>query len=495
MLFRKLPTATAATALMLSAGGAWADVSAEQVWQAWLKQYETYGYTVTTEDLAQSGDTLVAKGVLLHSDIDGSSMDLTIPEVSMRETGDGTVEVSFSKELNGTAITKVEGEPTLKMNMAMRQADMLVTVSGTPEALNYAFTMPEFVAEMDQTVMDDAAPVPVKVWLSMTGGKGSYDVIENAGQTISSQAALGGMRMTASGADPETGGTFAMEFDLSDIAYNSNAVMPAGVTLDKLDEALAAGAQVALDFGYGKSTGKITADSEDGPVELTSQAESGMVKLEMSGQTLRYAGKGENVKIDANLAAMPMPVSATMATTEVDFALPAGPADVAQPLIGKVVLQDLAVSDSLWALFDPMKQLPHDPATLIVDLSGTGRATTSLFSPQVAEMPMPPIQIETLDINALRLDLAGAELTGTGALSFDNAMGLPMPKGKIDLRLAGANGLMNTLSAMGLLPEDQAMFARMMLGLYAVPTGDDEMTSTIEFREGGEVLANGQRIQ
>jgi hypothetical protein len=33
---------------------------------------------------------------------------------------------------------------------------------------------------------------------------------------------------------------------------------------------------------------------------------------------------------------------------------------------------------------------------------------------------------------------------------------------------------------MGLIPEDQAMMPRMMLGMFATPVGDDMLTSTIE---------------
>jgi hypothetical protein len=67
--------------------------------------------------------------------------------------------------------------------------------------------------------------------------------------------------------------------------------------------------------------------------------------------------------------------------------------------------------------------------------------------------------------------------------------------GAIDLTLTGANKLMDNLVAAGLVPEDQIMGARMMLGLFAVPTGDDAMASKIEFKEDGGIYANGQRIQ
>jgi hypothetical protein len=39
------------------------------------------------------------------------------------------------------------------------------------------------------------------------------------------------------------------------------------------------------------------------------------------------------------------------------------------------------------------------------------------------------------------------------------------------------------------------MGARMMMGLFAVPAGDDVLTSVIEVNEQGHVLANGQRLK
>ncbi|MGB5067092.1 MAG: DUF2125 domain-containing protein, partial [Albidovulum sp.] len=61
--------------------------------------------------------------------------------------------------------------------------------------------------------------------------------------------------------------------------------------------------------------------------------------------------------------------------------------------------------------------------------------------------------------------------------------------------LIGGNGLIDKLVGMGLVPEDQAKGVRLMMGLFAVKTGDDTLTSKIEFKEDGGVYANGQRIQ
>ena len=90
-------------------------------------------------------------------------------------------------------------------------------------------------------------------------------------------------------------------------------------------------------------------------------------------------------------------------------------------------------------------------------------------------------------------------VTGTGALTFDNTDlvtfgGMPAPTGQIDLKLVGGNTLMDKLVAMGLLPEDQAMGFRMMLSMFANATGEDELSSVLEFKDGG-FFANGQRLQ
>jgi hypothetical protein len=49
---------------------------------------------------------------------------------------------------------------------------------------------------------------------------------------------------------------------------------------------------------------------------------------------------------------------------------------------------------------------------------------------------------------------------------------------------------------MGFLPQEQAMGARLMMGLFAVAGPEaDTLTSKIEINDAGHIIANGQRIQ
>jgi hypothetical protein len=161
-------------------------------------------------------------------------------------------------------------------------------------------------------------------------------------------------------------------------------------------------------------------------------------------------------------------------------------------------LVGLSISDDIWSMFDPMGALPRDPATLILDIAGRANWLVDVFDPALADEQMmePPGEVQSVTLNELRLSAVGALLTGTGAFEFDNSGPVPQPAGTVNLRLEGANALIDRLVQMGMLPEDQAMGARMMLGLFARPgDGPDTLVSEITVQPDGAVLANGQRIR
>jgi hypothetical protein len=111
-----------------------------------------------------------------------------------------------------------------------------------------------------------------------------------------------------------------------------------------------------------------------------------------------------------------------------------------------------------------------------------------------------PFELHALDLTEIRAKIAGAELTGNGALTFDNTDletygGVPTPTGKIDLRLIGGNTLLDKLVGMGMMTDEDAMGARMMMSMFANPgAAADELTSTLEFKDK-HFFANGQQLQ
>ncbi|MEM6618262.1 MAG: hypothetical protein AAF631_03060, partial [Pseudomonadota bacterium] len=138
---------------------------------------------------------------------------------------------------------------------------------------------------------------------------------------------------------------------------------------------------------------------------------------------------------------------------------------------------------------------PREAANLNIDVTAMAKWLVDLA--EAGNSPVPPVQVDTVEITAIELDLAGASFTGTGAATIDNSQMPPMPVGAVNLDLRGGLGLVDKLMAIGLLPAEQGQMVKMMSGVFAVPGGDgpDHLISKIEMQEGGAILANGNRIR
>jgi hypothetical protein len=222
----------------------------------------------------------------------------------------------------------------------------------------------------------------------------------------------------------------------------------------------------------------------------------------MGADGLAYAGAQKNVNVAVTAEGMPFPFEIAMAESGFNLAMPVSKSDEAQDFAFGLTLGSFTMSDMIWSMFDPAGQLPRDPATLVLDLAGKAKLLVDWMNPDAAaQMGGAPGEVEALQLNTLVVDAAGAKLQGSGDVTFDGAgpsmvPGMGNPVGDVNLTLDGGNGLLDKLVAMGLLPQDQAMGARMMMGLFAVPgTEPDSLKSRIEFTQDGQILANGQRIR
>jgi len=159
-------------------------------------------------------------------------------------------------------------------------------------------------------------------------------------------------------------------------------------------------------------------------------------------------------------------------------------------------LTDFSLNEEAWAMFDPQAALPRDAAQIAIDISGKTKIDLpGLITAEESGVQPPVPAPESLNITELGLKVAGAALAGTGAFTFDNSMGIPMPLGEANVSVTGANALIDGLIKTGLLSEDDAMGARMMMGMFFVPGANaDELTSKIEAKEGMQILVNGQPL-
>ncbi|MEM9639516.1 MAG: DUF2125 domain-containing protein, partial [Pseudomonadota bacterium] len=329
---------------------------------------------------------------------------------------------------------------------------------------------------------------------SSVGGKRVYD------QRM--QAA--GVEYTIAFNDPEGDGKVNLDGKVDGVSYTGESALPlALLDTGNMSALLAAGMTGEGRISYsGGSTNMSVA--EDGADAFSSQTSStgGVLDVFMSADGMRYSGDQNNLKVAITAQEFPVPIEFDMAKASFNLAMPVQKSETPDDFALGFSFNDFSMSDLLWGMFDPASQLPRDPATIALDLTGKARLLFDFLDPSAEMMSgnpnITPAELDSVNINRLQIKAAGAELTGEGAFTFDSetpGAGLK-PEGSADLMLVGGNRLLDTLVKMGLLPEDQAMGARMMMGLLAVPgEAPDTLNSKIEINEQGHILANGQRIQ
>lgn len=514
MVIRRL---AGSTAIALSvAAPAFADVTPEQVWENWQAYAAGSGQTISTESVERDGDTLVVTGMKLAIAQEGVTGTGSIDELRFTDQGDGTVQVTMSEtypiELTIAPPEGEEGGPTT-LTMEISQPGVAIIASGDEAETAYDFTAPEVAIALTSIEGVEAEAVDLTAEIAVANVTGKYILAAAEGEKsdLSSSFAADSLTMTLSGTDPdpspsegEEAGPGAVKFNLSmaDITGTTNGSFLGAAAMVDMAAALQAGFTSDGTINSGAMTYDLEVTEATGLTKVTGKADSNSIGFGMDAEKLSYSVASTGTTLSIASPDIPFPkVDIAYGEAGFSFLMPVGPteepADFA--LLTKIV--DFTVSDEIWAMFDPTNQLPRDPATLVIDTKGTAKLTTNLMDTAAMEAmgDQPPGELNSLDITEIRAKVAGAELTGNGALTFDNTDletygGMPAPTGKIDLKLVGANALMDKLVAMGLLPEDQVMGFRMMLSMFANATGEDELASTLEFKDGG-FFANGQQLQ
>ena len=493
---------------MLLSSAVWADLTPAQVWGDWRQYMQGMGYKITATE-TQSGGTLTISDLTLNFPMPETegAVTMAIGTIDFAQNSDGSVAVGMPASLPLRISASGNGEdPDFTMNLSYTQSDHIIMVSGTAEAMTYVYDAGAVGLTLDQLVVDGES----------FGAENARIAIAGNNLTSSTTMTIGEMRgydqtgqISAVTYDffvnnPKESGQLEMKGSLSDLSVEGSGMIPLEIV-----DAADMGAMIKDGFDVAGrmtfSAGNTNIDFQDpteGNFSATTSSDGGALSVEMGPDGLTYAGGQDGLKMSVKVADLPFPIDLSMAKAAFNLAMPVIKSDDPQNFAFGITLGDFVMSDMIWGIFDPTGQLPRDPATVELDLAGQARLLVDYLDPEAAaQLAGPPGEVNALAVKKLVVDAVGARLEGQGNVTFDNTdlttfPGMPKPVGAVNLSLIGGNGLLDKLVAMGLLPDEQAMGARMMMGLFAVP-GDaaDTLGSTIEFTQDGQVLANGQRIK
>ncbi len=497
----KLSTSTA-LALIVLCTGAQAQVTPEEVWESWQAFSTGAGQELTVASATRNGDTLEVKGLAVtFNDELGGSFAANLDTLNFKDRGDGTVEVTMAESYPMT-MTFPEGEGPEKLTLIVSQPGISIIAGGSATETSYDFTAPTVTVKVDEIVNDPPAAQDLIAAFTMTGSTAKYLVSRDGDKTaLESSFAAESLAIDISGVD-ETGAAVKAKVTLADLAGASKGNFLGAEVMANMALALNQGFTTDADVTFGALTMDFDVTDAAGPTKVMGSATGGGLVLAMDKTRVNYGTSMTGATFTVSGAEIPFPqVVVSYAEAAFNILMPVSKSDVPQDFAILTKLVDFTISDEVWGMVDPGGTLSREPATVILDAKGTGFWKQDIMDP-AAQMDgvEPPGELTSLDLAQLLVKAAGAEVSGVGALTFDNTdlvtfQGVPAPTGTINVTIKGVNTLIDNLIAMGLLPEDQAMGARMMLGMFAKPgAAPDELTSVLEFKDKG-FFANGQQLR
>ncbi len=499
LVFPKMRGAVCAAAI-LSAGTAVADVTAAQVWADWQENLSIYGedgLSVGAETM--QGNTLTVSDIVLTLDDEYNDITATLGDLMFVENGDGTVtvEMAASYPINITA----DDDATVKMTVT--QSGLVLNVGGTPEEMVYNVTADQYGIIVGD-IVEDGEKIDADFRIVANDVSGSYTSKAGKLRAVDFDMAVASVDMLVDVVPPDASGEYVtFSGKITGLSSKGSSTMPIGEAAEDVESLFVNG--LGFDIGYAYQSASylfdINADGEQ--LSGTARTGAGSLNATMNAAHISYDASVSDMNVAFEGAAIPFPIEVSAAEYGIGFDMPLAKTDEPADFGLRVNLTDLAVNDMIWMLADPAGALPHDPATLLIDLSGKAKMFFDLLDPTQTDaiaMSDIPGELNAVTLNNLSLKLGGAELTGLGDFTFDNSDldtfdGMPRPAGEVTMNLKGGNALIDSLVEMGLIPEDQAMMGRMMMGMFARSVGDDELSSKIEINDEGHVIANGQRIQ
>ena len=500
---------TSAASLLLGTTAGFADVTNADVWENWQGYMTSMGYEISANE-SVSGNVLKITDVTMQMDftLGNDRMNATMPEIQFTEQGDGSVHITIPEKTIFDVDLTLESGEAVSTSIGYSQDGLNMIVTGDPDNFNYAYSANALDMTLGNLTVDDETIGPdfARAKVSLKDVTVDSTTLASELREYTQSGSIGLITYDVAFSDPETGSTIKMEGALRELASNSIGSIPnTGIKAQDVAAMLDAGFAVNGTAAYQAGNMDIAFDGPDGAGTATTSSSGGEIVFTMDGNGLRYGVGQDNLAINALMPDIPLPITLNMATSKFNVAMPLRKSDDEQDFAFGFTMGDFTVSDILWSMFDPAANLPRNPATLAVDLSGKAKILFDFFDPDQAaaleSSGAAPGELNALSLNSFVVDAVGARLTATGDFTFDNTdlvsfKGMPRPTGGIDLKLVGGNGLLDNLVNMGILPEQQSMGARMMMGLFArAGTEPDTVTSKIEINDAGHILANGQRIQ
>ena len=490
--------------LALAAKPALAELTAEQVLELQLSQYSTPEFTVRAGGKRRSGNVLTVDRFLAEvalPDEEGTLL-VAVGGASLAERNDGTVLVTYPPQSPLTVQAFAPDGEEFALAATITQSGAQTVVSGTLDEIRYESAVPSITIE-DFRMTEPGVPdeVSIDASIKMLGYEGRSDIIEGEIRDFRSEDTLDSFQVHVDVRDHVGDESFSLKFEIADISAQSSGSIAWLSLGNSLVTSILDGSAFDLSASFGHARYLLSGDDPDEePFEISSESSSSDVFIKMDRNGIDYGGtsRGSVLSVLAQ-ELFDSPVEVRLREVSARFLLPIVPHDEPQDFAARIAVQGLEIGQMLWSMFDPEGMLDREPATLVLDTGGEVIVLRDGLGGDFSEfmnMDHAPVDVRSLDLNEIRIKLAGVEVTGDGAFAIITRPEGPWPVGSVDLTFTGVDKLLDGLVNTGFVPDLRALAFRGMLEALAQPgDGPDGFGLTIETGEVGSVVVNGQRIR
>lgn len=443
-----------------------ADVTPAQLWQEW--QSGPIALSAAREE--RRDGALVLDGVTAELPQGGRMM---VGRLTLAPEG-GAVRVTASDSARLVARHGAEG--------ALTAPGAVLEVTGDPGALAYRLAAPSLT--LGWTDLPAGTPVS-DLHLDLAEAQVAIDP-STAGIAARIEAARGALDLA--GSDDGTRLTVAQSWTDPAITFGGPFAALMGLERPDPQDRLALGleaagsvAEVVSDGPRGRQTVETASDS----TSFAATLDAGRLDARQSAENTRLTVAPEGLPLDD--------LTARIAELSVAVDAPAAPTSAPEEARLDLRLGGVTFSEQAWDILDPGRHLPRDPATLVAELAARG-TLDGLSRPGA----LPPVTLERLEIDGLRIDALGARAAVEGRLDWDGASGLALldPEGRLSVELRRAEALVENLVATGILTETQALFAQFALTRYThAVEGEDSRAAEIVFGPEGAITVDGAPLR
>jgi hypothetical protein len=481
----------------------WASVApaltADALWQSWQNAAAKAEVPLNAGTVLRDGPQITLQDVTVGPDGSGGGPRavVTLPQVVLRGGADGGVSVDLGQaRFDG-------GKSPNRVALQLRQSDLTLQFRETEDGLSWEAAAKDLAlaifAEDLGGIAEDVGVLP-----PLRNTKGDVTLRDFAatgwqrmldGVAVEAHLSAGRVTYDVSHTDPvartgkhQTGGQDDLVVDLS-YATPKGVFGLSGDLLDNLD----AGLRMSLAMASAASESRDSFTMPGGLVDVVLGSGPGSAKVDLGPEGLRVDGAQNDISMTMH--------SRALFGGDLILGLGAAAMEVVVPLTGtapqstalRIKVENLATVAGVWDKFDPERLLPRLPASFNLDIDG-------MLSPTVIRQFFEdPTQIKgagsQLTLHSATLNAAGASLRALGAVTFtDSPTGY---EGQAEVRLTGSAKLLDSLIAIGVVPNRIATGLRMGLAMGFDREGDagDVLVSKIEARPDGSLYVNGARMR